>query len=143
MNSSLALPAEPARAGISRYRSAAAVCSALAGFASALVGAPERPAPAFWTWAATPPMGWNSYDSFGDSVTESEVLADGSRAVGFFDRTQEPRSIVLHWPDAGMVGPPTMRELWQRADLGVFDGRIRVSVRPHGAVLLRFRPRSR
>jgi alpha-galactosidase len=26
--------------------------------------------------ALTPPMGWNSYDAFGDSVTESEVLAN-------------------------------------------------------------------
>jgi hypothetical protein len=25
---------------------------------------------------ATPPMGWNSYDAFGDSVTEAEVLAN-------------------------------------------------------------------
>ena len=26
--------------------------------------------------ALTPPMGWNSYDAFGDSVTEGEVLAN-------------------------------------------------------------------
>ena len=30
----------------------------------------------FWQWASTPPMGWNSYDSFGDSVTEAEVRAN-------------------------------------------------------------------
>jgi alpha-galactosidase len=30
----------------------------------------------FGAWAATPPMGWNSYDAFGDSVTEAEVLAN-------------------------------------------------------------------
>src|SRR5215831_15669603 len=28
------------------------------------------------TIALTPPMGWNSYDAFGDSVKESEVLAN-------------------------------------------------------------------
>jgi hypothetical protein len=32
--------------------------------------------PAFWQWAKTPPMGWNSYDVYGDSVTEAEVLAN-------------------------------------------------------------------
>lgn len=32
--------------------------------------------PAFRAWAPTPPMGWNSYDAFGDSVTEAEVLAN-------------------------------------------------------------------
>ena len=28
------------------------------------------------TLALTPPMGWNSYDAFGDSVVESEVMAN-------------------------------------------------------------------
>ena len=28
------------------------------------------------TLALTPPMGWNSYDAFGDNVVESEVLAN-------------------------------------------------------------------
>ncbi len=28
--------------------------------------------------AATPPMGWNSYDAFGDSVTEDETLANAA-----------------------------------------------------------------
>jgi alpha-galactosidase len=32
--------------------------------------------PAYWQWAPTPPMGWNSYDAFGDSVTEAEVMAN-------------------------------------------------------------------
>jgi alpha-galactosidase len=32
--------------------------------------------PAFWNFAQTPPMGWNSYDAFGDSVTEKEFLAN-------------------------------------------------------------------
>jgi hypothetical protein len=32
--------------------------------------------PAFWDFALTPPMGWNSYDAFGDSVTEAEFLAN-------------------------------------------------------------------
>lgn len=30
------------------------------------------------TLARTPPMGWNSYDAFGDSVTEAEVLANAT-----------------------------------------------------------------
>jgi hypothetical protein len=33
-------------------------------------------APAYWKWAPTPPMGWNSYDAFGSSVTEQEFLAN-------------------------------------------------------------------
>src|SRR5690242_3112007 len=30
------------------------------------------------TLAQTPPMGWNSYDAFGDSVTEAETLANAA-----------------------------------------------------------------
>ena len=33
-------------------------------------------APAFYDFAPAPPMGWNSYDAFGDSVTEDEVMAN-------------------------------------------------------------------
>ena len=39
--------------------------------------APSTP-PAFYAFAPTPPMGWNSYDAFGDSVTEDEVLANAN-----------------------------------------------------------------
>ena len=42
-------------------------------FAATPAGSAE---PAYWQWAPTPPMGWNSYDSFGDSVTEAEVRAN-------------------------------------------------------------------
>ena len=27
-----------------------------------------------WALSPTPPLGWNSYDAFGDSVTEQEIL---------------------------------------------------------------------
>ena len=36
-------------------------------------GRPELP---FYNFAPTPPMGWNSYDAFGDTVTEDQVRAN-------------------------------------------------------------------
>jgi len=30
----------------------------------------------FWNWASTPPMGWNSWDCYGTTVTEQEVKAN-------------------------------------------------------------------
>ena len=33
-------------------------------------------APAFLQWAPTPPMGWNSWDCFGTTVTEEQVKAN-------------------------------------------------------------------
>jgi alpha-galactosidase len=34
------------------------------------------PDPAYWQWAPTPPMGWNSYDAYNDAVNEEQVLAN-------------------------------------------------------------------
>jgi len=50
--------------------------SALFAFPIVLRAASPDTAPAYWHWAATPPMGWNSYDAWGTSVTEKEVLAN-------------------------------------------------------------------
>jgi hypothetical protein len=41
-----------------------------ASFASA------DPNPAYWQWAPTPPMGWNSYDAWGTSIDEDQTLAN-------------------------------------------------------------------
>jgi len=32
--------------------------------------------PAYWAWAQTPPMGWNSWDSFGAGVWQTNALAN-------------------------------------------------------------------
>jgi len=36
----------------------------------------ETAAPAFRSWAPTPPMGWNSWDCYGPTVVEAEVKAN-------------------------------------------------------------------
>ena len=33
----------------------------------------SQPAPGYWKWAPTPPMGWNSWDCFGTTVTEAQA----------------------------------------------------------------------
>ncbi len=37
---------------------------------------PEAPSQAFQDWAATPPMGWNSWDSYGAGVGQDDALAN-------------------------------------------------------------------
>jgi alpha-galactosidase len=45
--------------------------------------------PGFWSWAKTPPMGWNSWDGFATTVTEAQtraqidVMADKLRSYGW------------------------------------------------------------
>ena len=36
----------------------------------------SAPSVGFWSWAQTPPMGWNSWDCYGPTVTEAEVKAN-------------------------------------------------------------------
>jgi hypothetical protein len=45
-------------------------------------------------------------------------LANGSRAVGVFNRTSRPVQMVLEWRDLGFARPPQARDLWLRQDLG-------------------------
>jgi hypothetical protein len=39
--------------------------------------------PTFWTWAKTPPMGWNSWDCYGAGVWESNVVANADYMAQF------------------------------------------------------------
>lgn len=38
--------------------------------------------PAFWQWAQTPPMGWNSWDCFATTITEAQVKAETDVMAG-------------------------------------------------------------
>jgi alpha-galactosidase len=66
---------------ISNSRARASCLAAIvAGLAvivhASAVRAPQAPGPFKTTVAATPPMGWNSWDAFGTTVTEAEVKAN-------------------------------------------------------------------
>ena len=64
-------------------------------------------------------------------------LADGSMAVGLFNRANEPADIEAAWPELDLVGPRRVRDVWARRDLDRADGRLRLRVPAHGARLLR------
>ncbi|MFT3830147.1 MAG: glycoside hydrolase family 27 protein [Opitutaceae bacterium] len=59
----------PPLASLTRRLVAPALC--IAGCASAALAADT--VPTFRTWAATPPMGWNSWDCFATTVTEAQT----------------------------------------------------------------------
>jgi len=64
-------------------------------------------------------------------------LADGTLAVGLFNRGRGLVTMTAKWDALGLSGPQPVRDAWRRADLGVFDGECSVDVPRHGAVLLR------
>jgi alpha-galactosidase len=69
-------------------------------------------------------------------------LADGSRAVGFFNRSDEVADahIEIKLSDLGFMGSATAQNVWTGKGLGTLRGKIKVAVPPHGVVLLKVRP---
>ena len=67
-------------------------------------------------------------------------LADGSMAVGLFNRggTQDP--VTVNFSDLGFSGAVALRDLWNHKDLGSFEGHYTVEVPHHGVVLLKVKP---
>ena len=75
------------------------------------------------------------------AVDELEVwsrpLADGSLAVGLFNRGRGEAMVTANWDDLELSGPQPVRNLWLRQDEGVFDGAYSANVPRHGAVMIK------
>jgi alpha-galactosidase len=57
-------------------------------------------------WALTPPMGWNSWDSFGQAVTEPEVKANADFMAANLVRFGWNHIVVdIEWYEPQMMGP--------------------------------------
>ncbi len=63
-------------------------------------------------------------------------LVDGRLAVGLFNRSEEMRTVLARWSDLGLTGRRTVRDVWQRRDVGVFDQVFAALVPPHGTRLI-------
>lgn len=64
-------------------------------------------------------------------------LADGTMAVGLFNRGVEPHEITARWEDLGLSGGQPVRDLWAQRDLGTFAGGWSVTVPRHGVKLVK------
>jgi alpha-galactosidase len=67
-------------------------------------------------------------------------LADGSMAVGLFNRSDEPANVTANWSDLKVYGSQKVRNLWQRRDLGTYEDSFTTRVAAHGAVLVKVAP---
>jgi len=63
-------------------------------------------------------------------------LADGTFAVGIFNRTDQPVKVNFPWRELGFHSTPKVRDLWLRTDLGR-QNNFTAELPPHGCVLLR------
>jgi alpha-galactosidase len=79
----------------------------------------------------------------GDRISEegpieiwARPLADGSKAVGVFNRLSTPLSATVDFRQLGFRGPVNVRDIWQEKDLGAMKDPYTVTVQPHGVVFL-------
>lgn len=64
-------------------------------------------------------------------------LADGSRAVGIFNRFDWPQTIEISFHEFGFKGSVKVRDIWAAKDLGTLPSDYEMRVPGHGVVLLR------
>jgi alpha-galactosidase len=89
-----------------------------------------------------------SQDSLGDQAVEiarngdarvyAKKLADGSKAVGFFNTgTNGALTVTVKWSDLKISGNKMVRDLWRQHDLGRFSDQFEVVVASHSAELVK------
>jgi alpha-galactosidase len=64
-------------------------------------------------------------------------MADGSKAVGIFNRFDWPQDIEIDFSEVGFKGGVKARDIWAAKDLGALRNSYKARVPPHGVVLLR------
>ncbi|MGC1365957.1 MAG: glycoside hydrolase family 27 protein [Candidatus Acidiferrum sp.] len=66
----------------------------------------------------------------------ARTLADGSRAVGIFNRFDWPQTIEVSFRELGYKGSVKARDIWADKDLGTLPAHYNARVPGHGVVLL-------
>ena len=61
--------------------------------------------PAYWSWAPTPPMGWNSWDGFATTVTEAQTRAQADfMAANLHRHGWEYIVVDIQWYEPNATG---------------------------------------
>lgn len=79
-------------------------------------------------------------DKQGPQEVWAKAMADGSLAVGLFNRGELSVDVKVTWQQLGLDGPQRIRDLWRQQDLGVFPESYVHSIGRHGVILLRVAP---
>jgi alpha-galactosidase len=74
----------------------------------------------------------------GNSEVISKQMNDGSRVVALLNRASTAANITVSWTEIGLsTGNATVRDLWARADAGVFANSYTANVASHATVLVK------
>jgi alpha-galactosidase len=69
----------------------------------------------------------------------SRTLADGSKAVGVFNRHPSALPAEVDFRKLGFAGPVKAKDLWGMKDMGTISGPMAVKIPGHGVLFLRVR----
>jgi len=64
-------------------------------------------------------------------------LADGSKAVGLFNRGEDAATVKVNFSDIEASGSASVRDLWAKKDLGSFEGNYSTQIPKHGVALIK------
>lgn len=67
-------------------------------------------------------------------------LADGSKAVGIFNRDNKSSNITVDWKTLGLNNYKRMRDVWRQQDMGPLQSSFTKLIAPHGVMLIRLIP---
>ena len=75
----------------------------------------------------------------GDIEVWEKQLANGTRAVVLFNRSEKGTDVSFSWNEIGYPDDLsfTIRDLWQKKDLGKFTGRFKTNVPAHGVIMIK------
>lgn len=76
----------------------------------------------------------------GAQVIAKPVALPGGRAVVLFNPTDEPKDVRVRFEDLGLAPAPVLvRDLWERSNIGSYEGSFSATVQGHGARMLLLR----
>lgn len=71
---------------------------------------------------------------------EADAPVTGAKYVALFDTGEQSEDVVVSWPELALAGRYAVRDLWQKRDLGTFEGQFAARINPHGAGLYKLTP---
>jgi hypothetical protein len=66
--------------------------------------------------------------------------ADGSYTVALFNLADSPASVTASWASLGFTGNASVRDLWNKANLGTYKNKITEALPAHGSRLFTVKP---
>jgi alpha-galactosidase len=64
-------------------------------------------------------------------------LADGSKAIGLFNRSGNAAEVRADWGELHISGKQSVRDLWHQKELGDYAGSYTTQVPAHGVVMVK------